>query len=175
MTPEIPERYLWAVGLLDVRPGEHILEIGCGRGQMISLVCERLVSGRITAIDRSETMVEAARRSNEPYVVSGKAEILHQDLLDANLPPASFDKIFLFNINAFWMDPVAELAEVRRLLNHDGTFHLFHQPPPEHEIDEFVDRFKLNLTKNGFEVDSVAVETVLGSEMASLVSRPSHQ
>jgi SAM-dependent methyltransferase len=170
---EVPERYHWAARLLDVGPNDHILEIGCGRGQMIGLICERLVSGRVTAIDRSGTMVDAARRSSEPYIASGKAVILFQELLDATLPPASFDKIFLFNINAFWMDPVAELAKVRRLLKSGGTFHLFHQPPPDHEIEEFVDRFKLNLEKNGFQVDSVAVESIAGTELACVVSSPS--
>ena len=173
MAREIPERYRWAVGLLNVRPDDYILEIGCGRGQMIGLIFQRLVSGRVTAIDRSGKMVDAARRSNEPYIASGKAEILFQELLDATLQPASFDKIFLFNINAFWMDPVAELAEVRRLLKPGGSFHLFHQPPPDHEIEEFVDRFKLNLEKNGFQVDSVSVESIAGTELACVVSRPS--
>jgi ubiquinone/menaquinone biosynthesis C-methylase UbiE len=170
---EIPERYRWAVGLLNVRPNDHVLEIGCGRGQMIGLICERLVSGRVTAIDRSGKMVDAARRSSELHIASGKAEVLHQELLDARLPSASFDKIFLFNINAFWMDPVAELAEVRRLLKPGGSFQLFHQPPPDHEIEEFVDRFKLNLEKNGFQVDSVSVESIAGTELACVVSSPS--
>jgi len=68
---------------------------------------------------------------------------------------------------------VAELAEVRRLLKPGGSFHLFHQPPPDHEIEEFVDRFKLNLEKNGFQVDSVAVESIAGTELACVVSSPS--
>ena len=155
--------------MLDVHPDDRILEIGCGRGKMIGLICERLDS----AIDRSEKMVDAARRSNERYIAAGKAEILHQDLLDAKLPPASFDKIFLFNINAFWMDPVAELAEVIRLVRRGGEFYLFHQPPPKHEIEEFVDRFKLNLIKNEFDVVSTSVETITGNQMTCVISRPS--
>lgn len=172
MLREIPERYSWAAGLLDVRPDDQILEIGCGRGQLILLICQRLLSGRLTAIDRSGLMIDAARRVSKKHIDAGKAEIIHQDLLDSALPPASFDKIFLFNINAFWMDPVAELAEVRRLLKPVGTFHLFHQPPPDHEIEEFVDRFKLNLTRNGFEIVSITVDRVAGAELACLVSRP---
>ena len=152
----IPARYFWAVDLLDARPNDRILEIGCGRGHAIALVCDRLTSGRLTAIDRSEKMVEAARKANKHHIDSGKAEILHQDLLDSALPPASFDKIFLFNINAFWMDPVAELAEVRRLLKPGGAFHLFHQPPPGHELQEFMDAFRRNLSGNRFSIRSAA-------------------
>ena len=156
-----------------VRGDDSILEIGCGYGHMIGRICERLGSGRIVAIDRSLKMVEAANRANELHIASGKAQILHQDLLDSLLPPALFDKIFLFNINAFWMDPVAELAEVKRLLKPDGQFYIFHQPPPGHEIEEFVARFKINLAKNGFEIVSVKIEGVEGKEMTRVISRPS--
>ena len=150
MPGEPPERYRWAVDLLDVRLDDRLLEIGCGRGHAIGLVCDRLTSGRLTAIDRSEKMVDAARRANKRHIDSGKVEILHQDLLDSALPPASFNKIFLFNINAFWMDPVAELAEVKRLLKSDGEFFIFHQPPPGHDSAEFAVEFTRNLSANGF-------------------------
>jgi SAM-dependent methyltransferase len=172
---ETPERYRWAVDILAVRPDDQVLEVGCGYGHGIGLVSERLDSGRIAAIDRSDKMVEAAIESNRKHLDSGKAEILHQDLLGSLLPPASYDKIFLFNINAFWMDPAAELAQVSRLLKLDGLFYLFHQPPPDHEIEEFIERFKLNLTKNRFEICSINVETIEGKEMACLVSRPIRQ
>lgn len=171
MPREIPERYRWAVDLLDVRPDEQILEIGCGYGHMIGLICERLNSGRLTAIDRSPKMSEAAIRANEQHIASDKATVLNQDLLDSELPPESFDKIFLFNINAFWMDPVPELAEIRRLLKQNGEFFIFHQPPPDHAIDEFVDAFGSNLKKNSFEIISTKVCRVEGKDMASVTSR----
>ena len=175
MPREIPERYRWAADLLDVRPDEYILEIGCGYGHVIGLISERITTGHITAIDRSETMVQAARERNKPHLESGKAEIRHQDLLDSKLPPMSFDKVFLFNINAFWMDPVSELTEVKRVLKPAGKFFIFHQPPPGHEIGEFVERFQSNLTKNGFEIVSATVSVVEGKEMACVVSRASRR
>lgn len=127
-----------------------ILEIGCGYGHSIPLICEKLATGHLTAIDRSEKMVAAGSSANEEFIETGRVTILHQDLLDRLLPEASFDKIFLFNINAFWMDPREELAEIRRLLKLAGRFYLFHQPPPGHDLDEFEDAFRTNLSSNNF-------------------------
>jgi len=172
---EIPERYRWAADLLDVRPDDEILEIGCGFGHMIGLICEQLTSGHLTAIDRSEAMVQAARERNRPHIESGKAEILHHDLLDSKLPAGSFDKVFLFNINAFWMDPVSELAEINRVLKSAGEFFIFHQPPPDHEIEEFIERFRSNLVKNGFKPVAEIFSPLEGKEVACVISRASLQ
>ena len=142
---------------------------------MIGLVCEHLTSGHITAIDRSPKMAKAAILANQQHIDGGRATVLNQDLLESKLRPDSFDKIFLFNINAFWMDPVSELAEIRRLLSSNGEFLIFHQPPPDHDINEFVDAFRSNLEKTDFEVTSAKVSQVGSKDMACVISRPSPQ
>ena len=171
----VPERYRWAVDLLDVQPDDVILEIGCGCGHSIPLICERLSTGKLTAIDRSEKMVLAASEASKEFNESGRTEILHRDLLDRALPASSFDKIFIFNINVFWMDARSELAEIRRLLKPQGRFFLFHQPPPGHDLDEFEEAFRANLAKYEFRLIDVFKEPREPIRSVALISTPNPQ
>lgn len=170
MTSDISKRIIWAVDLLAVAPDDHILEIGCGNGAAVSLVCKQLRTGSITAIDRSEEMVARASARNAGYIAAGRAVIKHCDLLTAKLPTASFNKIFLFNLNVFWMDPVAELNEIRRLLTPAGSVIIFHNPPPGAELTEYADAICKNLAKNGF----VADEPIFEDSVVSLCIRSQH-
>ena len=140
------DRLEWAVEIMSAQPDDQILEIGCGRGSAVRLIAEKLSTGHITAIDRSQKMTFLAEQANAELIAAGVATINNTEFPDADFTPTSFDKIFLFNINAFWMDPVAELNEVRRLLKPHGVFYIFHQPPLGHEPAEFAEKFKENLT-----------------------------
>src|SRR6266508_3554981 len=73
MASKPSERFVWAVDTLALDPADRVLEVGCGHGVAVSLVCERLTSGRITAIDRSQKMIEMAARRNREHVAGGRA------------------------------------------------------------------------------------------------------
>jgi ubiquinone/menaquinone biosynthesis C-methylase UbiE len=62
MAKKDAERLIWAVETLTVDPADHILEIGCGAGVAVTLVCEKLGSGKVMALDRSEAMIAQARK-----------------------------------------------------------------------------------------------------------------
>jgi SAM-dependent methyltransferase len=99
------DRLRSVVEQLDIRPNDRILEIGCGHGVAATLVCERLEGGRLTAVDRSPKMIEAATRRNAAYVEAGKAEFLVATLEDLELGDRRFDKIFAVRVGLFHREP----------------------------------------------------------------------
>jgi SAM-dependent methyltransferase len=134
MSTRIPDRLIWAVQQLAPRPGDHVLEIGCGTGVAASLLCEHLVEGRLVAIDRSAAMVAAARRRNRGCIKSGRAVIRRVALARAPFAPATFDRALAVHVNVFWLGPAAELEVLRRVLRPGGMLCLVYQPPAVTQI-----------------------------------------
>src|SRR5215218_3915069 len=125
MAGKASERFVWAVDTLEVRPADRLLEVGCGHGVAVCLVCERLTTGTITAIDRSPKMIEMATRRNREHVDAGRAVLEAIALEDADLGDRRFDKVFAFNVAPFWQQPEAALGAVREHLARDGAVYLF--------------------------------------------------
>ena len=130
MAGKASERFVWAVDTLEVRPADRLLEVGCGHGVAVSLVCERLTTGTITAIDRSPKMIEMATRRNREHVDAGRAVLEAIALEDADLGDRRFDKVFAFNVAPFWQQPKAALGAIREHLARDGAvLHLLGRAP----------------------------------------------
>jgi cyclopropane fatty-acyl-phospholipid synthase-like methyltransferase len=125
----VQNRLTRAVAALSVRPGDTILEVGCGNGGAVTLVCERLDGGKILAIDRSVPMITLAKQRNAANIASGKAAFRAIDLVALSVSDR-FDKIFAVNVNTFWRRPVPrELALIKKLLRPKGVLHLFFESP----------------------------------------------
>jgi trans-aconitate methyltransferase len=168
----VPERLRWAVEVLAVDPADHLLEIGCGRGVAVSLICERLVSGKITAVDRSPTMVGLALERNAEHVAAGRADIRTMALETADLGGARFDKIFAVNVNLFWVrSPAKELGLIERLLARDGALYVFYEPPVAARANALADQLAAGFAQQGFATTTRAATTARSSLLA-VVARP---
>src|ERR687892_473676 len=113
MAANASKRNRWAVDVLQVDPDDRILEVGCGYGVAVSLVCERLDGGRITAVDRSPKMIEAARKRNRAH--AEKARFVVATLTEADLGDEIYDKVFAVHVAALERSG-DELVIVRRRL-----------------------------------------------------------
>jgi trans-aconitate methyltransferase len=154
--PRVPERLRWAVELLEVAPEDQILELGPGPAVSVSLVCERLAGGHITAIDRSATAVQRASRRNAAHVASGKASFHQLDLAQVELVRRTlggrrFDKAFAVNLNLFWVRPAdAELRLIGELLVPGGVLRLVYEAPGRDRADQVERTVTAALARNGF-------------------------
>lgn len=169
---QIPERLRWTVDLLAVQPAEHLLEIGCGPGHAVSLVCARLTRGTITAIDRSATQVARARDRNRDCLAGGRARIEQVALTEFDVHGRRFDKIFAVNVNAFWTEPAPTIASVRRLLRPGGVVYLVYEPPTAAGLREVRNRLPRLLREHAFRVDGVRVRTFRASHGLCVIGRP---
>jgi ubiquinone/menaquinone biosynthesis C-methylase UbiE len=168
----IPERVRWTVEMLAVRPRDRLLEIGCGRGAAVSLVCDRLRGGQITAIDRSLTMVKAAGQRNAEHVAAGRAVFLTTPLDAADLPAKRFDKVFAVNVNLFWVrSSASDLDIIRRVLKPSGSMLLTYEPPAVARAEAIAERVGSFLTEQRFDV-TTTYATTHRSALVCLEARP---
>ena len=106
-----------------------MLEIGCGHGVAATYVCERLDDGRLTAIDRSPKMIEAAARRNAAHVEAGRAEFLVAALEDLELADRRFDAIFAVRVGLFHREPERAQRLAERWLAPGGRLVAVSDPP----------------------------------------------
>lgn len=112
----------WASPLIqsaDPRPGERVLDLGCGTGIVARRIASRLRSnGRISALDLNPGMLAVARAVAEQEGLTiewheGSAEHLP-------FPDGSFDLVSCQFALMFFADRRAALAEVHRVLADGG-------------------------------------------------------
>ncbi|MGK5559044.1 SAM-dependent methyltransferase [Actinomadura kijaniata] len=156
VTP-VPERLRWAVETLRVAPDDRLLEIGCGSGVAVDLVCRRLDRGHILAVDRSETAIARAGRRNAAHVAAGRATLRAATPDRLDLPPGPrFDKVFAVNVNLFWTrSPRPELDLIRTWLKPSGALYLFYEPPDASRRAELAARVGAALADHGLETTTL--------------------
>ena len=101
--------------LAGVAPGQRVLDVGCGPGALSTELVARLGPEAVTAVDPSETFVDAVReRLPGVRVERASAERLP-------FPDASFDAAIAQLVVHFMSDPVAGLAEMKRVTRDGGV------------------------------------------------------
>ena len=88
-----------------------VLDIGCGRGLMLSDLARR--GWRTVGVEMSEA---ASRHAREVLGL----DVRVGDLAGCEFPSASFDVVTLFHVLEHLPDPDAALAEARRVITPDG-------------------------------------------------------
>jgi len=152
--------------VLEAKPGERILELGCGHGRALRRVAE--ASGYAVGVDPSPVMCGVAKRHNRRVIEAGRVRVERGDCQHIPEPDASFDKVFSVHTLYFWPDLQEGLREIRRVLRSGGdlllAFHssenpdiAAHLPTSVYELrrdEEVADA----LERSGFAEISITIE-----------------
>jgi len=111
--------------LLAAKPGEKIIDFGCGSGELLQEI-QRIVladgdkTGLAVGFDASESMIEKAKENGLENTFVSDAQAVS---LPPNLAAVKFDAVFS-NATLHWCkrDPKGVLESAKKVLKKDGRF-----------------------------------------------------
>lgn len=103
---------------LNLRPGEHVLEIGCGGGSYLSEAAASIgPEGRLCAVDITEEQLAAAK---ERCAECSWIEFRQADAVELPYEDAVFDVVYCVQVIEYVKDLDRTLHEIHRVLRPGG-------------------------------------------------------
>jgi ubiquinone/menaquinone biosynthesis C-methylase UbiE len=128
-TRALNRRVLEAV---EPKPGERILEVGCGHGRTLRRLAAAAAPGEVVGVDPSAVMRRVAERHLRTLIGSGRVRIEAGEAARIPERDAGFDKAVSVHTLYFWPDLDAGLRELHRVLRPGGllllAFHTSENP-----------------------------------------------
>lgn len=121
---------LWQAQLAEVQaellacaalaPGQQVLDVACGTGLVTFAAADRVgPSGRVSGIDLSGQMVDAAQHRARPLGLAN-VDFARMDAESLALPDASFDVVLCALGLMYMPDPERAVQEMRRVVRNAG-------------------------------------------------------
>ena len=169
------ERAHWTVELLDLQPGERVLEVGFGPGVAIERIVHSSEDVVVVGIDHSEVMLRQAARRNAAAIEEGRVQLQLASVEDPLVFEERFHKIFAINSVGFWSEPVARLESLRELLVDGGTLVLTEQPRgvgvDEAAIERTKKRLVDSMSRAGFDEVRFEIRKMRGTPAIATLGR----
>ncbi|MEU6511858.1 class I SAM-dependent methyltransferase [Streptomyces sp. NPDC046942] len=121
--PDDGPAYAAAVDDLGLRPGDRVLDAGCGTGRALPPLRAAVgPSGVVLGADLTPEMLQAAVRAGRER----DGWLLLADVAALPLRPQTLDAVFAAGLIAHLPNPVDNLRELARVVRPGGTLALFH-------------------------------------------------
>ena len=143
-----------------LRPGQRILDVGCGPGTITLDLAARVAPGEVIAIDAAAEVVAQAEAAR---VAAGVTNVRFAvgDAYALDAGDATFDVVHAHQVLQHLTDPVAALEEWRRALAPDGVlavrdsdYGAFFWAPADPVLDRWLALYHELTRHNGAEADA---------------------
>ncbi|MEV8225444.1 methyltransferase domain-containing protein [Streptomyces sp. NPDC079167] len=103
----------------ELRPGQAVLDVGCGPGTITADIASLVAPGRVTAVDTSSDVLERAALNAAERGVDN-VDFTTADVHALDFPDDSFDVVHAHQVLQHVSDPVRALSEMRRVCRPGG-------------------------------------------------------
>lgn len=110
----------WALCHIDIKSGDHVLDVGCGGGKTVGKLCEKVGGGKVYGVDYSELCIKKAEKLNHKNVICGKAKLKKASVSALPFESDKFDFVTAVETYYFWPDKLNDLKEIARVLKPGG-------------------------------------------------------
>ena len=115
-----------------IKADEDILDVGCGTGILLPLLCEATGSkSKIVLLDIAEEMLKRARNNGHPTNI----HYIQADAAAIPIAGETFDFVICYSCFPHFPDKTRALAEMARVLRSNGRLVVCHTAS-RHEINE---------------------------------------
>jgi ubiquinone/menaquinone biosynthesis C-methylase UbiE len=141
--------------LPELRPGQSLLDVGCGPGTITADLALLVAPGDVVGIDAAPDVVaQAESHASELGLTNLRFEV--GDLFGLSYPDASFDVVHAHQVLQHLADPVGALIELRRVLGPDGVlaardsdYGAFAWAPADPMLDRWLELYLAVTSRNG--------------------------
>lgn len=121
--PEDGPAFAAAVAEFGLRPGDRVLDAGCGTGRALTALRAAVgPAGTVLGADLTPQMLAAAQRAGR----AAEGSLLLADVARLPLRDEALDAVFAAGLIAHLPDPEANLRELARVVRPGGRLALFH-------------------------------------------------
>ena len=110
----------WALCHINIKSGDHVLDVGCGGGKTVGKLCEKVGGGKVYGVDYSELCIKKAEKLNHKNVICGKAKLKKASVSALPFESDKFDFVTAVETYYFWPDKLNDLKEIARVLKPGG-------------------------------------------------------
>ncbi|KIF71154.1 ubiquinone biosynthesis methyltransferase UbiE [Streptomyces sp. AcH 505] len=144
----------------ELRPGQDVLDVGCGPGTITADLAALVAPGTVTAVDAAEDVLAKAREAAEAAGVTN-VRFAVADVHALDFPDDSFDVVHAHQVLQHVGDPVQALREMRRVCRpggivaaRDSDYGAFAWFPEIPVLDGWLELYRTVARANGGEPDA---------------------